>query len=202
MLIDCLYCVPLTNKSTEICTIDSMAWTEEMFGWNSQALISLWLSCLLLSTIGLAMLYVTFQDPNKSGNFKPSPSLRPLSEQELVFLRKPKWTHFRARLKKLSFKQISRKRIHPERQMDSTVESESKPRDNRNSWSIYYWEQKVIIITKKRTQWICIKLNECCNSGIVIWNVLTVSWWIEHLWIFTLIPEYRMTVISSTISIN
>lgn len=202
MLIDCLYCVPLTNKSTEICTIDSMAWTEEMFGWNSQALISLWLSCLLLSTIGLAVLYVTFQDPNKSGNFKPSPSLRPLSEQELVFLRKPKWTHFRARLKKLSFKQISRKRIRPERQMDSTVESESKPRDNRNSWSIYYWEQKVIIITKKRTQWICIKLNECCNSGIVIWNVLTVSWWIEHLWIFTLIPEYRMTVISSTISIN
>lgn len=73
------------------------------------------LSCLLLSSIGLAVLYVTFKDHNKSGHFKPSPSLRPLSEQELVFLRKPKWSHFRARLKKLSFKQISRKRIRPEK---------------------------------------------------------------------------------------
>lgn len=115
--IACLYCVPLTKKSTEICTIDSMAWTEvlEMFGWNSQALISLWLSCLLLSTIGLAVLYVTFQGPNRSGHFKPSPSLRPLTEQELAFLRKPKWSHFRDRLKKLSFKQISRKRIRSEK---------------------------------------------------------------------------------------
>lgn len=79
------------------------------------------LSCLLLSTIGLAVLYVTFQGPNRSGHFKPSPSLRPLTEQELAFLRKPKWSHFRDRLKKLSFKQISRKRIRPEKANGSIV---------------------------------------------------------------------------------
>lgn len=139
------------------------------------------LSCLLLSSIGLAVLYVTFKDHNKSGHFKPSPSLRPLSEQELVFLRKPKWSHFRARLKKLSYNKSRGKGSVLKRQMDSTV-----GRWMQLKWYMYYRQQKVIIWTEKKIQRTCIKLDVC------LWfEMFTFSWLIEDVWIFTLVPECR-----------
>lgn len=150
------------------------------------------LSCLLLSTIGLAVLYVTFQGPNRSGHFQPSPSLRPLTEQELAFLRKPKWSHFRDRLKKLSFKQISRKRIRPEKAngypilLTSWATNAIKVIHAISAAKSYHLNEK-----RKPSEymhWI-----ECV---LVILNVYIVSWWIENIWIFTLIPECPMTVFS------
>lgn len=59
-------------------------------------------------------------------------------------------------------------------------------------WYMQYRQQKATIWTKKENpanmHWI-----ECV---LVILNVYIVSWWIENIWIFTLIPERPMTVFS------
>lgn len=68
------------------------------------------LTVLILTIFGLCALHQLLHAKSTDFYALESSTYLPLSEEEIVFLRKPKWTHFKVWLKKLNFKQISKKR--------------------------------------------------------------------------------------------
>jgi hypothetical protein len=68
------------------------------------------LTILILTTFGLCAFHQILLVRTTDFNVFKSSSYPPLSEEEIVFLRKPKWTHFKAWLKTINFVQISKKR--------------------------------------------------------------------------------------------